>query len=244
LGSAAIAGTSLRLTPADPGGTGAAWFRSLQPVAAGFNTTFQFQITDLVFGGADGFAFVVQRASLFTIGGGGGAIGYGGIPKSLAVEFDTWQNFDDPEARGDPNDNHVSVHSNGIGPNNAHEDMSLGNTGTGLAVDLSDGLVHTARIGYLPGTLSVYIDDLVNPVLSVAADLDTRLNLVNGSALVGFTAATGGARENHDILSWSFSAVPEPSSFALAAVGLLGLVARRTRMKSTRQTNVHVDRIV
>ena len=102
LGSAAIAGTALRLTPADPGGTGAAWFRSLQPVAAGFNTTFQFQITDLVFGGADGFAFVVQNRppGSSQLAGAAATWATHGIPNSLAVEFDTWQNIDDPPRWG------------------------------------------------------------------------------------------------------------------------------------------------
>lgn len=114
LGSAAVHGTELRLTPAVSGLGAAAWFHSLQPVTAGFSTTFQFRISDLGFGGADGFAFVVQRSSLFELRGGGGAIGYHGIPNSVAIEFDTWQNFDDLDGfGGDPNDNHISVHSNG-----------------------------------------------------------------------------------------------------------------------------------
>lgn len=69
---------------------------------------------------------------------------------------------------------------------------------------MSGGNLHTARIAYTPGTLSVFIDDLEQPVLTVRVDLDTLLELDNGKAWVGITAGTGGSYENHDILSWSF----------------------------------------
>jgi hypothetical protein len=35
-------------------------------------------------------------------------------------------------------------------------------------------------------------------------DLGQFLSLTSGRAFVGFTAGTGGAFENHDILTWSF----------------------------------------
>ena len=42
--------------------------------------------------GADGVAFVLQGQSAAELGEGGAQMGYGGIPNSLAVEFDTWYN--------------------------------------------------------------------------------------------------------------------------------------------------------
>jgi len=50
----------LRLTPNTPGPKGGAWFPARQPVTHGFDTIIQFRITELVNGGADGLAFVIE----------------------------------------------------------------------------------------------------------------------------------------------------------------------------------------
>jgi len=200
-GSASQSGGVLRLTPAAEGQAGSAWSDSKQPVQGGFTTSFTFRITDLggVEGlppGADGLAFVVQNSSGSALGGGGGGIGYDGIPNSLAVEFDTWQNFE----HGDPNDNHVSIHTLGTSSNSADESASLGLSSS--IPNLSDGSIHSAGITYVPGSLSLSVDGAT--VLTVSVDLASLLSLDAGRAYVGFTAATGAAWENHDILSWSF----------------------------------------
>ena len=43
-------------------------------------------------GGGDGFAFVIQGAGPDALGDRGGDLGYGGIPDSVAVEFDMYDN--------------------------------------------------------------------------------------------------------------------------------------------------------
>src|SRR6266487_3302315 len=50
----------LRLTPTAPSQAGSAWFNIQQPVAGGFTTKFQFQITGASAPPADGIAFVIQ----------------------------------------------------------------------------------------------------------------------------------------------------------------------------------------
>ena len=77
----------------------------------------------------------------------------------------------------------------------------------GLPVNLKYGNPHTARITYRPPLLSVYLDDFSEPVRSGSVDLSAIVG-GDGSAWVGFTAATGGGYENHDVLSWKFSAGP------------------------------------
>jgi hypothetical protein len=72
--------------------------------------------------------------------------------------------------------------------------------------------------------LAVYFDGLSQPILTAAVDLGQLLNLENGrNAYIGFTSSTGGAWENHDILRWSYSEVPETGTMLLAGVGLIGL---------------------
>jgi hypothetical protein len=231
-GAASKAGNVLRVsgTSGANGDAGSAWYTTQQPVAGGFSTTFHFQITNLQGindddgnNGGDGFAFVVQNSSGTALGGFGGGIGYDGMVNSLAVEFDTFRNA----GFGDPNGNHISIHTGGTAANSDNENHSLGIAAS--LPNMSDGNIHTAGILYLPGTMTVSLDG--SNVLTVPLDLSTKLNLNAGNAWVGFTAAFLAASENHDILNWSVSAVPEPSSLMLAAVGVLSLVACKYRRR-------------
>ena len=201
------------LTVIEPLQTGAAWLPAKQQVQGGFEAQFQWQITRISRRGADGFAFVIHNAPLpfpgSALGVGRNGLGYGGIPNSLAVEFDTVQNLPgefSEGTRGDPNDNHISVQTRGTLPNNADTDFSLGFTtqGTPTIPLFADGSVHTTKVVYKPGTLTIFLDDLTKPVLTVPVDLGAKLSLDNGQAWVGFTGATGKRAQAHDIHSFSF----------------------------------------
>jgi hypothetical protein len=147
------------------------------------------------------------------------------ITNSLAIELDTFQNAN----YSDPNGNHIAVQS--CGPNNAstltpnsadHDYMCPDGNLAALALQtlpsglsLSDGNIHTITVNYLPpGTctsscnnFSVYVDSSL--ILQATVNIATQLNLTgNGSAYLGFTAATGSLVENNDIISWSFSSLP------------------------------------
>jgi uncharacterized repeat protein (TIGR01451 family) len=219
----------LRLNPDQTSQVGAAWFNIKQPVANGFTTTFTFQITHAGFP-ADGIAFVIQNApaGVAALGGGGGNIGYNGIPNSLAVEFDTYANGG-PGPNNDPNANHVGVQSCGTFPNSADHGATY-NVGDSLvpcnlALNsnlilpnegfLSDQNQHTATISYTPpsascvsscfGVLNVVLDTVNLFPDGVPVNLATLLSLDHGTAYVGFTGATGAANEANDIVSWNFS---------------------------------------
>ncbi|MCB9913549.1 MAG: PQQ-dependent sugar dehydrogenase [Planctomycetes bacterium] len=201
VGSAYVAGNFLRLTNPANDETGAAWFQSAQRVSTPWVADFQFQLQGGP--GADGFAFVVQNSAVNALGGGGCELGYHGIVNSVAVEFDTFANGScSAGAIGDGGVPHIGVHTQGTGPNSALESAALGVTAAVPA--FSSGAVHQARVAYAPGSLAVYVDDLVNPVLVVALDLATTLNLASERAWIGFTAATGGLNESHDVLSFAF----------------------------------------
>lgn len=92
-----------------------------------------------------GFAFVIQKTGTTAIGKGGCDLGYAGIESSLAVEFDTYQNFD---RTADPNDNHISVQTCGKSPNTAHHNFSQGCT-TNFGSSLRDGKSHVCKITYV-----------------------------------------------------------------------------------------------
>lgn len=153
----------LRMTPAQPFKVGTVWRKQRVSVYTGFETSFQFKMSDLsrsctfvkdrnfnthhhtscMVHGGDGFAFVLHGNpdGLSTVGQGGEGMGYQGVPNSLAVEFDTWYN---PRTE-DLFDDHVSVQTRGREPN---DPGTPGRLGVAQPHPLADGKVHTAKIAY------------------------------------------------------------------------------------------------
>jgi hypothetical protein len=234
-GNAQQVGSVLRLTAADQftSAAGTAWFNSPISLSIGFESVFTFRITPgALYNGeaGDGISFTIQDAGLGALGFPGSSIGYGGIPDSLAVEFDTFQNNQANTALfGDPNGNHVSVHTRGVDPNSADEAFSLGSS-TSIPT-LDDAQVHTARIDYLPGKLQVFMDGSSAPYVSVPVDLANLL--ATPDSFFGFTAGSGGATSDHDILSWSLVQIPEPGTLALVSIGLSAIAAVRRRSETS-----------
>jgi hypothetical protein len=215
VGSAQLNGKALRLTPAENHKAGAAWSEKKQPVAAGFETTFEFQLTEQggLGPGADGFAFVIQNAGPNAIGNAGSAGGFAlgdrryysklqGIPQSIAVFFDTFYN---PETN-DPSDNYVGLFTAGR-PNKMRWPPSRLAYSKHLKVNLKDGEVHQVRITFHPPLFTVFLDS--QSVLTSTVDLSTVVDS-DGDAYTGFTASTGGGYENHDIRNWNLR--PDVSS--------------------------------
>jgi tetratricopeptide (TPR) repeat protein len=194
-GRTSVANDRLRLTPLAPNNAGVAWTAKKCLVALGFDTVFAFRLE----GEADGFAFTVQNYKGTSMGSYGGSLGYGGIPNSLAVEFDTFSNqeFDDLPA------SHISVQTGGTGVNSADHVFSL--SGVIVPVDLNDGNVHHVRIHYVPGTLTIFMDRSTEPMLAASVELSALLDLDCGRAWVGFTASTGSRLHSLEILSWQYA---------------------------------------
>jgi len=242
-GNAACVSNVLRVTPATFGQSGSAFSNTLIPLGGGntFSTVFSFQITgsggssDGDGLGADGLTFTVQP-NASTAGGGGGGIGYAGISKSVAAEFDTWNNG---AGAGDPDGNHVGIDLNG----------SVFSVVTApVATRMNNGAVWWAWIDYNGSVLELRLSSTstrpASPTLSYTVNL---VSVLGGTqAYVGFTSGTGAAFGNHDILTWQFdnsfapfgaaaTNVPVLSEGSLAAMalvlGLIGALALRWRRR-------------
>jgi hypothetical protein len=192
----------LRITP-DQGGTGgAAWFRKLQHLSAGFESTFSIHFTTKgSTPGADGMAFIVQNTSRGTLAyPANGA--EGGLPENaLNISFDSYQND------GDPSSAMVKVLTGTTLVTSANLATTPGITFPGsLPGDLTDnsalGAPHSVKVDYVPGDLDVYFDGVL-VIDSANVDL-AAANALNpgGFGYVGFTSRTGGYYEAHDVTNW------------------------------------------
>lgn len=217
-GSAAQVGVELQITPNLLNLAGSAWHDTPQPVTNGFDCLFSFRITAPAGTPADGMAFAIHGdpAGTAVLGGTGGALGYASVTtvqRSVVVEFDTYANGD----LGETAANTISIHTNGPGITTSHEAFSLGSISPPFL--LADGVVHQARVEYLPPTLNVYVDNLTTPLLSVVYDFLSGgsyqsgipvggLALPGGMAFAGFTGGTGGLSQDASILSWQWGSNP------------------------------------
>jgi len=145
------------------------------------------------------------------LGSGGGGLGYAGVDRSLAIEFDTFKNSDDI------NDNHVSVLVNGV--------VTDAIATEGYDGDLNDGTDKFAWVEYdgSSNVLTVYVSETNSkpsePLIETDIDLSS---LVGDQAYAGFSAGTGGLYNNHDVLSWSLNAgvpVSRPVPTQLTVIG-------------------------
>lgn len=238
-GNAFQNGNKLTLTPATYSQGGSAFSTSKVSLAANasFSTVFKFDIQDRggLAGGADGLTFTMQTNSN-TVGGSGGGIGYAGIPNSVAVEFDTYDN-------GEPGgSNHVGIDVNG----SMNSVVSSGF----LSPDFDNGAFWWAWVDYdgVIQKLDVrWSQTSTRPLAAMlsASGLDLPTILGSNQVYVGFTAGTGAGYGQHNIDSWNFAdtfveggapdptVTPEPASFVLMLTGLgaLGVGVRRRQRR-------------
>jgi len=144
-----------------------------------------------------------------------GTPSHAGIPWAVAVFFDTYRNTEEE----DPSSNYIGIRANGGPPVTRWPPARLAASPT-LSVGLKDGKVHNARILFQPPVLSVFLDSSAAPVVETVVDLSIATD-PEGRAWVGFTAATAGGWQNHDILSWSFGGTAVSSSMYMVTSNLL-----------------------
>ena len=197
-GSVSIEGDKLRLTPAENWKQGVALYKSAFKLSSvrSFSSHFSFQMGDpecYTHLGADGLAFIIQSNDS-TVHANGYGLGYAGTELSVAIEFDTYFNrqFQEPE------EHHIGL--------SLHGDPTSYSTAIS-PYTLNDGRTYYAWAEYDGANkmLEVRLSDSTarpaEPVLKSKVDLATVLE---DNVFVGFSAATGACREEHDIKSFFF----------------------------------------
>ena len=205
-GNASIISSSyLRLTPNAGGQAGSAFWK--QKISLPDNMSFSTYFTSKMIPGsrADGMTFCIQQASN-NAGSSGGGLGYQGMPgKSIAVEYDTYNN-------GELNNNHIALDINGV----LHGSTNV----VASPVDLADGAMKYNWIEYNGVTQILEVRISNTNVRPTAATLSVSINLASNFVGIsdfyfGYTAATGGATEEHDV----YSALVAPNSTPLSSTG-------------------------
>ena len=206
-GNATIISSSyLRLTPNASNQAGSAFWK--QKISLPDDMSFSTYFTSKMTPGsrADGMTFCIQQASN-NAGSSGGGLGYQGMPgKSIAIEYDTYDNGEVGT------NNHIALDINGA----LHGSTNV----VSSPVNLADGAMKYNWIEYNGATNVLQVRISNTNVRPTAATLSVTINLATNFAGIsdfyfGYTAATGGATEEHAI----YSALVAPNSTPLSSTG-------------------------
>ena len=191
---------TLQLTDGGKMEAGSAWFSTPTNIST-FTSDFSFQMKNAQ---ADGFTFTLQGSGATALGPVGGGLGYGpdapgnsgGIPKSVAVKFDIYNN------RGEGTDS-IGLYINGASPTTPAIDL------TSSGILLSKGDPFHVHLVYDGTTLQVTLTDITTAASSTTM-FPVNIPSIVGSSMgyVGFTGGTGGQTVNTNILSWTFTPTP------------------------------------
>lgn len=185
LGSAVAANPGLRLTPSTAGLAGALWWSNAATFDR-FDVSFAYAITtdpaSTTYGPGDGLAFAwVSSATVPALGPTGGAMALMGLT-GFGVAVDAYANAE----YADPTTPNIAL-------KNLADMRNIASTGVIAA--LIDGNAHTVRVRLANGAVTVSLDG--NVVLGPTA----LQGYAPYSGFWGFGAGTGGAFEDHELVS-------------------------------------------
>jgi hypothetical protein len=196
-GSAALSGTRLQLTDVTQNSVNSsAWFNTKVNVQK-FTTDFTFQQTQPV---GDGMTFAIQNAGSTALGGPGGGLGYGsdtvgnpGMPTSVAIKFDLYDNNGEGP-------NSTGLYTGGASPTTPAVTLGGG-------VDLHSGNIFSVHIVYDGTTLTMTITDTTNTANTFTKSWAVNIPTAVGAntAYVGFTGGTGGATAKQQVATWTYT---------------------------------------
>jgi hypothetical protein len=202
----------LQLTTGGELQAGSAFWKTAVNIQS-FTSNFTFQLSGSA-PLADGITFTIQSDSPTAIGPPGGGLGYGpsypnittgGIPHSIAIKFDVFNNA------GEGTDS-TGLYLNGASPTVPAVDLSK----TGII--LSNGDTITANLTYDGTYLQLTLSDPVSGGAYVGRfAIDIPGTIGSATAYVGFTGGTGSLIASQKILTWTFTSQPKLSAIQYQA---------------------------
>ena len=164
-----------------------------------FTTTFTFQLSNPT---ADGITFTIQNNGPTALGGPGGLLGYGGIPNSVAIKFDLF------------NDSGEGPNSTGLYTDGAYPSMPAINL-NGTGINLHSGDYFNATLIYNGTTLTMTLTDAIT-LATWSRSFTINIPAIVGSntAYVGFTGGTGALTSSQKLTAWNYTPGPPLPSYA------------------------------
>jgi hypothetical protein len=170
----------------------------------GFTTSFQVRLHEGTQPNpADGFTFLIQSNSPTALGGGGGSLGYQGIPNSVAIKFDVFNNEGET-------DNSTGLFFGGGFPGLPHNPGEVNIPLDPANVNLRSQSTKTITLTYNGTTLTETIHDPTpgqtnNGDFTATYTVDIAGKVGADTAYVGFTGGTGGLFSLQDMLNWRYN---------------------------------------
>ncbi len=189
-GSADLDDVRLQLTNGGLFEAGSAFY--VTPVnIQSFTTEFTFQQSNPV---ADGLTFTIQGNGPTALGDYGAGLGYVGIPNSVALKFDLYNNSGEgPDSTG--------LYLNGSTPTVP----AINLTGTGINLHSGDQI--DAHITYDGVTLTLTLTDVISlAVWSHAFAVNIPAAVGANTAYVGFTGGSGSNSSSQKVTYWTYVA--------------------------------------
>lgn len=179
----------ISLTANQPSNQGCAWLPTQVDFSQPFSHVMSANFGSIDANGADGICLTYQANNDMICGNIGEGIGSQGIPNSLIIEFDTWQNG----ALGDPFNDHVAINLNG---NMDHAASIAGPIDMG---NIEDGMFHDIEFTWDPTTMEFILR--YDGTILVQMNYDIINNAFGGNSLAywGYTSSTGAATNEHII---------------------------------------------
>ena len=191
-GSAALVGSTIRMTDGGAAESSVAW--SANKVSVGtFTAGFTFQLPSST---ADGFTFTIQDdpKARWAMGGNSSELGYAGIKKSVAIKFAMYSNATKGAV------SQTGLLENGADPSTQSIDMSASK------VSLHSGHIMSVQLAYDGTTLKETVTDLsTKAVFTHSYTVNLASILGSSTAYVGFTGSTGAYTSVQNLLTWSYS---------------------------------------
>ena len=187
-GATTYSGTALQLTNGSNNEASSAFSAAPLNIRS-FTTDFAFQLVNPQ---ADGFTFVIQNAGPTALGAAAEGLGFWGIPHSVAIKFDIYNNVGEgAESTG--------LYTDGVAP--TVPAVSL----TGTPINLHSGDPIAAHITYDGTDLTLTLTDSSTlGTWSYSWPINIPATVGGNTAYVGFTAGTGGETATQNVLSWTY----------------------------------------
>ena len=187
-GTTGLNDTRLQLTNGGFNQAGSAWFNTPVNITK-FTNDFAFQLENA---DADGITFTIQNDGLNSLGAAGGSLGYTGVPKSVAIKFDLYNNSGE-------GDDSTGIYQNGAAPSTPFVDL------TGSGIDLHNGDTFSVHMSYDGVTLAMTITDgVTGAAFSKSWAINIPQVIGSNTAYVGFTGGTGGTTASQKIETWTY----------------------------------------